>query len=282
MKLGNFEIRTFVEQEFRLDGGSMFGVVPKSLWQKLIPADENNLIPMVTNLYVLEADGRTILFEAGLGDSLSDREKKIYGTVGESRIESGLEELGYTVDDIDVVILTHLHTDHCAGAVKRNGDRHVPRFPKAEYIIDRREWDQALHPDERTGAVYVPDRLISLEMSGQVKFIEGDTELFPGIRTIQTGGHTPYHFGLEIESGGEYLYYYADILCTTAHLRIAYIPATDLDPLQSMRSKRDLLSRVQATNGVVAFDHDVKMPLARLRQDGRKLFAEPVAETTTP
>ena len=123
MRFGSFDITPFVEREFRLDGGSMFGVIPKSIWQKLLPADENNLIPMVTNLFVLRANGQTLLFDAGLGDSLSEREEKIYGAVGPSRMNEGLAEAGVTPDDIDVVILTHLHTDHCAGAVKRAGER---------------------------------------------------------------------------------------------------------------------------------------------------------------
>ena len=119
MKFGDFDISTFVSEQFRLDGGTMFGVIPKSLWQKMLPADENNLISMVNNLYLLTAHGKRYIFDAGLGDTLTDREKKIYGTDGLSHIESGLAALGLKPADIDYVLLTHLHTDHCGGALKK-------------------------------------------------------------------------------------------------------------------------------------------------------------------
>ncbi len=276
MKFGEFEIHSFVEQRFRLDGGAMFGVIPKMIWQKLIPADENNLIPMVTNLFVLRAHGKNIIFDIGLGDTLTDREKKIYGTDGISCIHDGLKGLGLSEDDINYVILTHLHTDHAGGAVKMVDNKYVPRFPKARYIIGKREWEMALLPDERTAAVYVPDRLTPLAEAGQVDFVEGDAELMPGIKAVFTGGHTPGHFGLEIESEGTSVFYYADIFCSSAHLGVAYVPATDLYPLDTMEIKRKTLPRIVDQNVVLAFDHDVSMPLARVVKDGKRLVAQPV------
>ena len=254
----------------------MFGVVPKTIWQRSIPADENNLIPMVTNLFVLSAHGKNMIFDIGLGDTLTDREKKIYGTNGVSNLESGLANLGLTVNDIDYVILSHLHTDHAGGAVKIVDGRYVPRFPKATYVISKVEWDTALNPDERTAAVYVPDRLRPLKEAGQVEFIEGDTELLPGIRMVFTGGHTGGHFALEIESGGTSVFYYADIYCTSAHVKVPYVPATDLYPMETMKIKRRTLPRVVDQDVVMAFDHDVKTPLARIKQSGKKLVTEPI------
>ncbi|MBN1212156.1 MAG: MBL fold metallo-hydrolase [candidate division Zixibacteria bacterium] len=277
MRVGRFEISTFVERKFRLDGGSMFGVVPKSIWQRLIPADENNLIPMVTNIFVLKAYGKNFIFDAGLGDTLSEREKKIYSTEGKSSLEEGLADCGLSPDDIDFVLLTHLHTDHAGGAVKKINGQYVSRFKNARFVINRKEWNAAVNPDERTAAVYIPERLLPLEKAGQVDFIEGDTELFPGIKAILTGGHTESHYALEIKSEDVSVFYYADIFCTSNHMKVAYVPATDLYPLQTMEIKRRTLPRIVNRNVIMAFDHDVQHPLARIREADGRFFAEPVA-----
>jgi len=276
MKFGQFEIKSFVERKFRLDGGQMFGVIPKTMWQKLIPADENNLIPMVTNLFVLKARGKTMMFDGGLGDSLNEREEKIYAVESASMMDSGLAGIGLTPDDIDVVILTHLHTDHAGGIAKLVDGKFVPRFANARHIIDKTEWDRAINPDERTGAVYLPERYRPIEEAGLVDFIDGETELFPGVRAVPTGGHSEGHFALEIESEGKQVFYYADIFATSAHMGVAYVPATDLFPLDTMAVKRRVLPRIIEENVVMAYDHDVNIPLGRVRQEGRKYVVTPV------
>lgn len=273
MKLGRFEILPFVEQRFKLDGGQMFGVIPKTMWSRLLPADENNLIDMVTNLFVLKAHGKVMIFDIGLGDTLSDREKKIYGTDGVSSLESGLASHGLKPEDVDAVILTHLHTDHAAGAVKRVDGDYVPRFPNARYYVSKTEWADAVNPNERTAAVYVPERLLPLEAAGLVEFFEGAKELFPGIKAVPTGGHTGGHYGLEIESEGEQLFYYADIFPMSTHMAVPYVPATDLYPLDTMEIKRRLLPRIVDQNVVMAFDHDTVTPLARIVSDGKRYKA---------
>ncbi|UCG61175.1 MAG: MBL fold metallo-hydrolase [Candidatus Zixiibacteriota bacterium] len=276
MRFGDFEINTFVEQRFKLDGGSMFGVIPRSLWGKMIPPDENNLIDMHTNLFVLKAHGKNFIFDTGLGDTLSDREKKVYTAPGISDIEKGLKGLGLTPDDIDYVVLTHLHTDHAGGSVKIEGGRFVPRFGQATYVASKDEWQSAMNPNERTSAVYAPDRYRALKDFSRVELLDANTELLPGIRAVFTGGHTRGHFALEMESGGAKVYYYADIFCTSHHMPVAYVPAVDLYPDETMAIKRDKLPEIIADGVVMAFDHDVSMPFGRVREDGRKLVVDKV------
>lgn len=281
MKFGDFEILSLAEQRFRLDGGTMFGVIPKSLWNRALPADDQNLIPMVATLFVLKAHGKIMIFDIGLGDTLSEREKKIYGTDGISALDSGLAGLGLTPEKVDYVILTHLHTDHCGGAVRMVNGQYVPRFPKAKYLISRAEWEVALKPNERTAAVYVPERLRPIQEAGQVEFIDGSTELFPGIKAAHTGGHSEGHFALEMSSGGKQVWYYADIYPTQHHLRTPYIPATDVFPLTSMEVKRRTLPRLIKEDIILAFDHDVAMPFGRVKEVDGRMSVAPVSETET-
>lgn len=279
MKIGSFEISAFVEHELKLDGGAMFGVIPRAMWEKLVKPDEANLIQMVNNLFVLKAHGKNIMFDAGLGDTLTDREKKIYGVTGQSKMSSGLKSIGLTEADIDLVILTHLHTDHGAGAVKLEGDKFVPRFPNAKVITSKREWQDVLVPNERTSAVYTPERYQALEKAGVLELIEPEVELLAGIKAVHTGGHTPGHFALEIESEGQKLFYYADIFATSHHMRVPFIPATDLDPVQSMDIKRLKLAEIINDQVIVAFDHDTKIALARVTKDGKKLSVQSLLAT---
>jgi len=271
MKFGDFEIHSFVEQQFWLDGGSMFGVIPKTLWQRMIPADENNLIPMKTNIFVLKAHDKNMIFDAGLGDTLSDREKKIYAANGISNLDSGLASLGLTTDGIDYVILTHLHTDHAGGAVKLVDGEFVPRFKNAKYLISKEEWEVAIRPNERTSAVYVPERYYALKNASQVELIDANTELFPGIKAVYTGGHTEGHYVLQMESGGQKVWYYADIYCTSHHMRVPYIPATDLFPLQSMDIKRQTLPEIIGDSVIMAFDHDINLSFGKVQQEDKQI-----------
>lgn len=276
MKFGQFEIRTFVEQHLWLDGGGMFGVVPKSMWQKLMPADENNLIRMTTNIFILNANGKNYLFDVGLGDTLSDKEKTLYGTDGNSHMNSGLSSLGLTTDDIDVVIPSHLHTDHAGGVSIRVDGEYRPRFGKARYVVCREEWQAAMNPNERTKPIYAPERLRALEEAGQLDIIVGNTDIAAGIRVLFTGGHSEGHWALEMESEGEKVFFYGDIYPTVHHMRGPYIPSYDVFPLQSLQVKNWKLPEIIRDGIIMAYDHDPDIPFARIRQDDRKLIIEPV------
>ena len=254
----------------------MFGVIPKKIWGNLLPSDENNLIPMQANLFLLKADGKNILFDTGLGDVISEKEQKIYAATGETNIEGGLKKLGIAPEDIDYVFLSHLHTDHSGGAVTRTENGLKPRFPKATYIVQQDEWEDAINPDERTVAVYIPERLKVLETAGQLELINGDKELLPGIKAVKTGGHTRGHQGFEAESDGTTVVYYADIIPSEPHIRVPFVPSTDLFPLDTMKVKRELLKRLIAKNMVIAFDHDIEIGLGRIREEGHKTIVDKV------
>jgi len=242
----------------------MFGVVPKKIWGKLIEADEDNLVPMETNLFLLKAHGKNILFDTGFGDAITDKEKKIYAVLSDTNIDSGLSEIGLSTDDIDIVFLSHLHTDHAAGAVKMKDGAMEPRFKNAKYIVQEKEWIDALSPNERTAAVYIPDRIKILENSGQLELIDGDTEILPGVKAVLTGGHTPGHQAIEATSNGTTVVYYADIIPSSMHIRTPYVAAVDLDPTRVMEVKKELVDRLLGTDSAIVFDHDINIKIGRL------------------
>ncbi len=271
MKIGQFELTSFVEQKFKLDGGSMFGVVPRVMWEKLITPDSNNMIPLVTNLFVLKAHGKNIIFDIGLGDTLTEKDKKVYNTDGVTMMDEGLASVGLTPDNIDYILLTHLHTDHSAGAVKFVDGKMVPRFKNAKIMVERNEWDDAVNPNERTSAIYTPERLLILKDAHQIELIDANTELFPGIKAVHTGGHTSGHYSIEIESENKFAYYFSDLIPSSAHIKVSYIAALDLFPLDSMDIKRKKIPEIIEKQAVIAFAHDSNIPLGLVKKDGEKI-----------
>ncbi|MCK5125906.1 MAG: MBL fold metallo-hydrolase [candidate division Zixibacteria bacterium] len=275
-EFGDFSIFHFVEQEFKLDGGAMFGVVPKKIWGKMVDVDDENLIRMQTNLFVVNTGDKIFLCDTGIGTILTEKERKIYGTSQESAIESGLAKNGYTADDIDYVFLSHLHTDHVGGAIKEENGKYITRFKNARYLIQKDEWDDATNPNERTGAVYIVERLRALGESGQIDFVEGDKEIVPGVKVVRTGGHTAGHMGIEFSSGGETIVYYADIIPSVHHFKVPYVASVDLFPLDTMKIKRSLTKRAKDGEIAIAFDHDTEIAVGRAFEEGVKTVIKPL------
>jgi len=273
---GDFSISPIVERVFHLDGGQMFGVVPKKIWGRLIPVDERNLIPMRTVLYVIRAEGVIYLIDTGLGDCLSDAEQKIYGAFDQSRLDAELATLGLTAHDIEIVLLTHLHTDHIGGGVRKQGAAFTPTFPRATYYVQKRELDDALAPDERSAAAYGAERIQALVDAGALKTLDGTTQIAPGVKAVLTGGHTAGHQGFEFSSGGETVADYCDIIPFPQHVRVPYVAATDLYPMDTMRFKRGLVRRLIDEKIVVAFAHDHAVTLARVHEREHKVIVEPL------
>jgi glyoxylase-like metal-dependent hydrolase (beta-lactamase superfamily II) len=273
-EFGQFQITPIVEHRFFLDGGTMFGVVPRKIWGRLLPVDDDNFIPMSCTLYVVVADGKRYLIDTGLGDCLTSAEEKIYSASNDSDFDSEFARLGISADDIDVVLLTHLHTDHAGGTMKSSGDSFAPRFPNATYFVQRRELEDALHPDERSEAAYSSERLRALADSGQLELLDGDTEIASGVCAVVTGGHTAAHQGFEFVSEGKKVVNYCDVVPTASHVKLPYGASVDLYPLQTLAFKKSHILPLIDSEVVVALAHDHQKSLVRFRRDGRKIIAE--------
>jgi len=263
-RLGDWEVAGFVESRFALDGGSMFGVVPKLMWSKLIAPDDENRVPMQTNLFVIKAGEYNILLDTGLGDALSEFDRKVYAPRGPSKMNESLAAIGTPPESITHVVFTHLHTDHSNGAFAGDPDKPVLRFPNAQHYVQKQEWEDAMTPNDRTDAVYLRHRLNVLKESGTLNLLDGDQEILPGIVVKRTGGHTRGHQGIEATSAGDRFVYYADIIPTRFHLKGPYVAAVDLFPLDTMKFKRGFLERCCDTKTVVGFDHDVEVMFGRI------------------
>jgi len=267
MKFGNFEIFSIVENSFKIDGGAMFGVVPKIIWEKLNPPDDKNLVKLDINLLLIKTDGENILIDVGMGDALNERQKKMFGIERASDLERELSKHHLTPDDIHLVLLTHLHADHAGGVIRLNKDgRKVPRFPNARHVVQIKEWEEAMHPDERTSATYFTSNLKILEEEKLLELVDGEDEVATGIKLINTGGHTPGHQAVLIEDGENKILWPGDIIPSTHHLKIPYVASVDLFPRETMAQKRKFLQICLDDGWILAFDHDLKVKLGKLEE----------------
>jgi glyoxylase-like metal-dependent hydrolase (beta-lactamase superfamily II) len=277
MRFGNFEIFSIVENSFKIDGGAMFGVVPKIIWERLVPSDEFNRVKLDLNLLLVKTKGENVLIDAGMGDALSEKHKKIYGIEKSSNLEGKLSKLNLTPEDIDLVILTHLHADHSGGVVKLDeSGRRAPRFPNARHIVQIKEWNDAMSPDERTSATYFTENLKLLKDFDLLELIDGEEEVAKGIKVIPTGGHTPGHQAVLIEDGENKILSAGDIIPSTSHLKIPYVASVDLFPLETMTVKRKFLDMCINFGWLLAFDHDVNIKLGKLEKSGIEIKVDKV------
>jgi glyoxylase-like metal-dependent hydrolase (beta-lactamase superfamily II) len=272
VKFGKFEIFSIVENSFKIDGGAMFGVVPKIIWERLVPSDEFNRVKLDLNLLLVKTESENVLIDAGMGDALSEKHKKIYGIEKPSELEKKLSELNLTPEDIDLVILTHLHADHAGGVVKLDeSGKKAPRFPNARHVVQIKEWNDAMSPDERTSATYLTENLKLLKDFDLLELIDGEDEVAKGIKVKSTGGHTPGHQVVFIEDGNNKILWSGDIIPTASHLKIPYVASVDLFPLETMELKRKFLDMCINDGWLLAFDHDVNIKLGRLEKLGNEI-----------
>ncbi len=273
-KIGRLTCHALEAGRQALDGGAMFGVVPKPLWQRRIPADERNRIPLALRCLLVEHEDGLVLVDTGLGNKEDEKFKDIYGVAnegkdGRTQLEDALAELGHAPTDVRWVIDTHLHFDHAGGNTYRDPSGHISlSFPKARYVVQRRELEFARHTNERTAASYLPHNFESVPFT----LIDGEAEPLPGIRCLPTPGHVPYHQSVLIESGGERVCFLADLVPTSAHLPLPWIMGYDLEPLVTLESKRRLYARAEADGWLLFFEHDPAVVAGRLGRDG-KAFA---------
>ena len=254
-----------------LDGGAMFGVVPKPLWERRIPADARNRIPLALRCMLIEHDAGLVLIDTGLGNKEDEKFRDIYGVDnagknGLTRLEDALAALGHKPADVRWVINTHLHFDHAGGNTWRDAAGAVrPSFPAATYVVQKRELEFARHTNERTAASYLKHNFDPITF----RLVDGETEVLPGIRCLPTPGHVPYHQSILVESGGERACFLADLVPTSAHVPLPWIMGYDLEPLVTLESKRRLYARAEAEGWLLWFEHDPVVVAGRLGRDGK-------------
>ena len=277
MTFGEFEVTPLVDGFFRLDGGAMFGSVPKVLWERRAPADEKNRIQLGLRPLLVRTPDHVVLIDAGIGDKMSEKETAIYAIERRPGLVAALAAAGVRPADVDVVIATHLHFDHVGGLTTRRGDAIVPVFPEATHYIRRAEWEDATHPHERNRASYLPGDFVPLHEAGLVKFTEKDGEILPGIHLVRTGGHTMHHQLVRVESGGRVGVFVADLMPTAAHVDAPWIMGYDLYPMDTLTFKKRFLAEAVAGEYVIFFEHDPAIAAGIIRSTNGRLTVEPTS-----
>ncbi len=270
MKLGKFEFHLIRESTVRFDGGAMFGHVPKSVWNRLVSCDRFNRVLTACNCLLVKADGRNILVETGMGTKWSEKARGLYELQGTS-FRDTLAPHGLRPEDIDTVLLSHLHIDHVGGLTEYGADG-TPRlvFPNAKVYIQKGEWMAAHNPDPRSVPSYSGEDFNPAEEAGKLHLLEGDGELFPGISCEVTGGHTVWHQIFRFESEGKVLYYLADIFPSPAHLKPHWVMAFDLVPLEVMRARARLLPRFKEEKALCLLGHAPENPIGYIVEEDEK------------
>jgi len=278
MRLGSFELYALSDGSFALDGGQMFGIVPKPLWEKKFPADSRNRVRLVLTCLLVRTGEQNVLIETGIGDKFEAKFADIYAIEKPTTLPAELAKLGVAPEEIDIVINTHLHFDHTGWNTRREGSSIVPTFPRARYCVQRREWEQALHPTQLDRASYVEEFFRPAEV--QTDFLDGDREIVPGIRVEVVPGHTRDLQCVRIESEGQQAYFISDLVPTRAHLAYPWMTSFDLYPLETLANKQRLLPQLAEQRVLVIFPHDPEVAWARLVEEDGKIIAQPVAASS--
>lgn len=273
--LGRWRMHALQAGGQQLDGGAMFGVVPKTLWERRIAADVKNRIPLGMRCLLVEHDDGLVLIDTGLGNKENAKFLDIYGVEnagadGRTALEDGLREAGFAAADVTLVINTHLHFDHAGGNTYRNdGGEILSAFPNARFVVQAGERDYAASANERTSASYFSMNWDSIVSAGRFEFINGPQELLPGISVRMTPGHTPFHQSVVLRSGGETACFLGDVVPTAHHLPLPWIMGYDVEPLVTLESKRALLADALREAWLLIFEHDAAVGFGRVAHDGK-------------
>ena len=279
LTLGELRVTVVSDGTVYWDGGGLFGLTPKVLWERVIAPDDLNRVPMRLRSALIEAEGKRILVDTGIGDKMPEKVRKHIALEGHDRLLGDLSTLGLTAADIDVVLLTHLHNDHCGGNTRFDEQGNViPTFPNAEYWIQAREMADAMFPNERTRGTYFRENFLPLETSGQLRVIDGDVDVVPGVWTTITSGHTQAHQCVVMQGGDEYAIFLADAVSWGVFFeRMAWVPAYDLEPMVSIHTKKRLARWALQHDAWLIFQHDARFAVGKLREENGRLRVEPFA-----
>jgi glyoxylase-like metal-dependent hydrolase (beta-lactamase superfamily II) len=260
MQFGEIKIFPLSDGYFKLDGGAMFGIIPRVLWEKRMPPDEKNRIQMGLWCLLIQNGDKNILVNTGIGNKYNKRYNEIYSIQHPPYLISSLAEHNLKSTDIDIVILTHLHFDHCGGNTvyqqDPNGNKIVPTFPEARYIVQEEEWKKAMNPNERTKASYLKENITPLQQTGKLEIINGDKEISQGVYVRVTGGHTRGHQIVFIQSTNKKAVYWSDLIPTTAHIDLPYIMSYDIYPEETLNEKKRLIDDAIKEQWLCFWEHD--------------------------
>lgn len=267
MNLGELELHLASGGKYWLDGGTMYGVIPKSLWEKKAPADAKNRIELETNCPLIQVEGKWVLIDTGCGDKLGEKEKEIYNIPEQPSLVESIQQFGLKPEDIDYVIATHLHFDHIGGATTYDDKgKIVPTFPNARHIIQKGEWEKALENHGVMKRTYLKENLLPLQEAKVIEFVDGDQEILPGLNVVKTGGHTPDHQIIVLGSGDQKGVFLGDLIPTASHLPYPWVMSYDLFPLETLEYKKEILKKVVTENWLVLWDHDPKVPAGYVKE----------------
>lgn len=263
MKFGQLDVTMASDGTFKLDGGAMFGVVPKPIWQKYFPADERNRITLGTNVMVIRDDKNTALVDLGMGDKFDERLLDIYDIRREKTLIDDLGDKGIRREDVTHIIISHGHLDHTGWSTIYNHGILEPTFPNARYYFQEDTYEEIKKPNEKTRPNY---NFLNFEnLESKIELVNGDEEIFPGVELMKSGGHTKGHQVTLVRDGNSTFTYFGDLIPTSAHIKPAYVMAYDLYPLDTFSRKKELLQKAYDEQWLLFFEHDPAFPVGRLK-----------------
>ena len=276
LSLGDFELTIVSDGIYYLDGGAFFGIIPKVMWERKVKADEKNRVVTGLNSVLIRGGKKTVLIETGIGNKVPEKMAKIYAP--QAKLLENLHTAGAAPEDIDIVINTHLHFDHCGWNTVREGDRVRATFPNAKYYVQEGEWRHGVEQHLRDRVSYISDNYDPLINNRQMELLSGGREIVPGVSVKVYPGHTRNMQAVMIESGGQTACYISDLIPTSAHLDPVWVMAYDLFPLETIENKQRFYDEAIPQKWLVIFTHDHQTPWAYVEREGEKITAKPVTE----